>query len=207
MAVLVKERLGVLGGTFNPVHTGHLVLAQNAMESFGLSRVIFVPCEQPPHKNPAGLLPSRHRVAMLKAAVEDNFNFEVSEIETQRRDVSYTIDTVRELLKRHQESELFFIIGSDSLMELHSWKQIDELLDLCTFITIIRPGIDMEKLLSADLGVGVEHQERLRANMVQGQLMDISSSDIRHRIAEGMSIKYLVPPSVEMYIAEHNLYK
>ncbi|OVE74062.1 hypothetical protein BVX94_01925 [bacterium B17] len=207
MTVSMKERLGVLGGTFNPVHTGHLVLAQNAMETFDLSKVLFVPSELPPHKDHVEILSSNHRLEMLKDAVEDNMNFDISEVETARGDVSYTIDTVKSLMKKHPEAELFFIIGSDSLIELYSWRKIDELLDLCAFITIVRPGLDMEELLTRDLGLRADHQDKLRKNMVQGHLMDISSSDIRHRVAEGMSIKYLVPPCVEMYIAEHNLYK
>jgi nicotinate-nucleotide adenylyltransferase len=207
MNALFKARTGILGGTFNPVHMGHLVLAQNAMEAFDLSSVVFVPCAAPPHKDHTGLLPGHHRVAMLEAALEDNLDFEVSEVETIRENISYTIDTVKELKRKYPESELFFIIGSDSLVELYSWRKIDELLELCTFVTVIRPGIDTEEILKKDLGVNKEHQKELRSNIVQGHAMDISSSDIRHRVAEGMSIKYLVPSSVEMYIAEHNLYK
>jgi len=201
-----NNRIGILGGTFNPVHTGHLVLAQNALEAFDLGKVLFVPCFQPPHKEGPELASAEHRKAMLEAALEDDLRFEVCDIEIQRGGRSYSVDTIRKLKELYPESELIFIIGADSLPELHLWKNIHDLLELCKVVTFCRPGTDISRINPKDIRLNPPWPEYLLKNIVSGRLMDISSSDIRHRIAEGMSIRYLVPQSVEVYIAEHNLY-
>ncbi|MFC1452825.1 nicotinate-nucleotide adenylyltransferase [Verrucomicrobiota bacterium] len=202
-----QNRIGILGGTFNPVHVGHLILAQCAFESLDLSRVLFVPCAVPPHKDPHPLLPARHRLAMIESAVEGDLRFEVTDIEIRREGVSYAIDTVSQLRKDHPDAALFFIIGSDTLRELRAWKRIDALLSLCTFATFARPGFDFGDMDVHSLGLSGPGAERLMRNITAGRQIEISSSDIRYRIAEGMSIRYLVPPSVEMYIIEHGLYR
>lgn len=200
-------RIGILGGTFNPVHLGHLILAQEAAEMCELSKVLFVPCAQPPHKPTAALSPDRHRLAMLQAAVEDNLGFEVSDTELCRGGVSYSIDTVRELKQEDESVELCFIIGSDMLRELHLWKDVAELMQLCRFLTFQRPGSCIEALKPDAVGLAPHQVETLLKDVRIGRQIDISSSDIRYRVAEGMSIRYLVPQAVEMYIAEHNLYR
>jgi nicotinate-nucleotide adenylyltransferase len=202
-----RERLGVLGGSFNPVHLGHLIMAQSALEAFELSRVLLVPCNQPPHKEAARVADSAHRLAMLEHALEGEWRFEVCDIEIQRGGISYTVDTLRALRQRHPESDLYFIIGSDSLRELHQWKDIYTILELCTIVTLCRPGATVDPLSPADLQLRPPHPERLLQNVAVGRMVDISSTDIRYRVAEGMSIRYLVPTGVEMYIAEHSLYR
>ena len=202
-----RPRLGVLGGTFNPVHLGHLIMAKDAVEHFDLSKVLFMPCAQPPHKLPSVLAPAHHRLAMLEAAIEGDLNFEVSDIEIQRGGVSYTIDTMRALAEENPGVELCFIIGSDSLSELHLWKDIALLLKLCRIVTIVRPGTDLVALRKLDLKLPAPWQERLLADARGGHLIDISSTDIRYRVAEGMCIRYLVSPAVDMYITEHSLYR
>lgn len=202
----LQERIGVLGGTFNPVHNGHLILAQTALETLDLTRLLFVPCALPPHKKATGLLSPRHRMAMLTAATEDNFRFEVCDVEIRRGGVSYAIDTMSALCDRAPAADYFFIIGADALVELHMWKDIDRLLELCTFVTVPRSGVDVCSIQPGDLHLESPWPERLLGNVIKGRRIDISSSDIRYRVAEGMSIRYLVPRAVEMYIAEHGLY-
>lgn len=202
-----RPRLGVFGGTFNPVHLGHLIMAQDALESFELEKVLFVPCAQPPHKSASDLAPAKHRLAMLEAAVEGDHRFEVSDIELRRNGKSYTIDTLRSLVAAHADKDLYFIIGSDSLPELHLWREIDALLGLCRLVTMLRPGGALATLEALDLKLKEPWPGRIRADIRAGHLANISSSDVRYRVAEGMGIRYLVPPGVEMYIAEHSLYR
>jgi len=202
-----RLRLGVLGGTFNPVHLGHLVMAQDAFEHFEMSKILFVPCARPPHKSSSDLAPANHRLAMLEAALEGDLHFEVSDIEIRRGGVSYTIDTMRSLAEANPGVELCFIIGADSLLELHIWKEIESLLKLCRIVTIARPGVDLAGLDAFDLQLPPLWQESIMADVRVGHLMNISSTDIRYRAAEGMSIRYLVSPPVDMYIGEHSLYR
>lgn len=200
-------RIGILGGTFNPVHMGHLIMAQDALELFELSKVLLIPCAHPPHKAGNELAPAAHRLAMLEAALEGDLNFEVSDLEIVRGGVSYTVDTLKALRAEYPDEELVFIIGSDSLPELHLWRDIGELLSLCRIVTIARPGTDPRRLEALDLKLPVDASERLKADIRYGHPVGVSSTDIRYRVAEGMSIRYLVPPPVEMYIAEHSLYR
>ncbi|MCA1808262.1 MAG: nicotinate-nucleotide adenylyltransferase [Kiritimatiellia bacterium] len=202
---MLKRRMGIFGGTFNPLHLGHLVAAQDASEHFELSRVLFVPCDRPPHKPSHNLAPSAHRVAMLEAALEGSHVFEVCDLEVRRGGTNYSFDTVRELKRLYPDQELVFIIGSDTLFELHSWHAIADLLQLCEFTTLVRPGFDVSEA-AGRVKLPPPWPERLLARLAMGHLMNISSSDIRYRVAEGMSIQYLVPRVVETYITEHRLY-
>jgi nicotinate-nucleotide adenylyltransferase len=202
----LRQRLGILGGTFNPVHLAHLILAQSALEMYDLARVLFIPSAQPPHKEDMLIAPAVHRAAMLQLAIEGDLRFEASDIELIRDGPSYSIDTVRALRERHPDSDLYFIIGSDTLLELHSWHKIEELLDLCAFITFERPGTPLGAIPENALRLPAPWPRTLLDSCCGSRQVDISSSDIRHRIQEGLSVRYLVPDSVEMYIAEHNLY-
>jgi nicotinate-nucleotide adenylyltransferase len=199
-------RIGILGGTFNPVHMGHLVLAQDALEEYELDKVLFVPCATPAHKEASSLAPARHRVAMLELALEHDPRFEVSMVELDRGGVSYTIDTVEALSVVDPTAELFFIIGGDTLFEIHSWRQVERLLSLCEFIVMARPGFEDRELTAQALRLDDPWPERLAARVTAMHQVEVSSSDIRMRVAEGLSIRYLVPPEVAMYICEHNLY-
>ncbi len=199
------ERIGILGGTFNPVHLGHLVLAQDARERFELDRVLLVPCASPPHKDARDLAPAAHRLAMLEAAVEADPALEVSAIEIERGGVSWTVETLRELRARHPDADLVFVIGADTLRELRTWRRIEEIFTLCRFAVITRPGVapagDPD-----ELGLPEPQARRLLAAVVPGHDIGISSSDIRMRVAEGLAVRYLVPDTVALYIAEHRLY-
>ena len=202
-----RERLGILGGSFNPVHMGHLLVAQEALECFQLDRVLFMPCAVQPHKNPRVLASAALREAMLEAALLDNLDFDLLDIELRRGGVSYTVDSLREIRGLYPGAERVFIIGADTLPELHGWKDIGEILDLCRFAVLARPGHDLSLLRADRLGLPSPWPERLLAGVARSRQVDISSSDIRHRIAEGLSIRYLVPQAVEMIIREHHLYQ
>ena len=201
-----SKRIGILGGSFNPVHIGHLIVAQGATEALDLSKMLFIPCATPPHKNVSGMAEASHRMNMLENAAEHDPRFEICDIEIQRGGVSYTIDTVTQLQEENPGADLFFIIGSDTLKELHLWKRIPELLALCEFVTFVRPGFEVDNVKHEELKLDPPWPASLLNNITPGVRVDISSSDIRHRVAEGLSVRYLVPETVEMYIAEHSLY-
>jgi nicotinate-nucleotide adenylyltransferase len=201
-----SRRIGILGGSFNPPHIGHLIIAQVAYEAFDLSKVIFIPSNQPPHKAPEVLTEPAHRMAMTVAAIGSDPRFEVSDLELKLERPSYTINTARQLFARYPETEICFIIGSDSLLELHLWKDINELLKLCRFVTIVRPGYPERGIKASDIHLPAPWPGKLITDMRIGTMVDVSSSDIRDRVPKGMSIKYLVPAAVEGYIAEHKLY-
>ena len=201
-----RMRIGVLGGTFNPIHLGHLILAQTALETHDLAKVLFNPCARPPHKDATGLIAPEHRLAMVDAAIEGDWRLESSDIEIRRGGVSYAIDTVRELSVLNPDADLSFILGADELATLHQWKDIHDLLPLCAFVSFSRPGYDPARFDDKSLGLPPPWPGRLRRHVTQSRMIDISSSDIRYRVAEGLSIRYLVPQAAEMYIAEHALY-
>jgi nicotinate-nucleotide adenylyltransferase len=203
----LRSKVGILGGTFNPVHLGHLIVAQSALETFELSTMLLVPCAKPPHKAVPSLASAADRLAMVELAIEGDPRLAASDLEVRRGGVSYAVDTLTALRAADPDHDFFFVIGADTLTELHSWRRIDELLQLCEFVTFGRPGFDLSSLRPKDLCLPPPWPERLLARATSGIHIDISSSVIRHRVAEGMSIRYLVPPAVEMYIAEHGLYR
>lgn len=204
--VMDMEKAGILGGTFNPVHMGHLILARDAMEAHGLSRVLFVPCARPAHKSEAGLAPASHRLAMLECAAGDDGAFEVSRVELEREGVSYAVDTVKALRAQSPDVAWHFIIGADTLPELSTWRDIPDLLERCRFVTMRRPGMPSRESLAEGIRLPSPWPDRLLEGMFDGHLVDISSSEIRKRVAEQRTIRYLVPRAVEDYIRKHKLY-
>jgi nicotinate-nucleotide adenylyltransferase len=202
----MQQRIGILGGTFNPVHLGHLVMAQDALEQFDLERVLFVPASTPPHKAATHVVSAEHRLAMLRLAIDPDPRFEICEDEIERSGVSYTIDTMRRLLDHYRDAKLFFVIGSDTLRELHTWKDIHTLLDLCEFIIVGRPGFAVDALTAKQLRLDEPWPARLAKNVVAGHRVEISSTDIRVAAERGRSIRYLVPEAVERYIRDTRLY-
>lgn len=199
-------RVGLFGGSFNPVHMGHLVVAQDAVEAFDLDRVVFVPCGHPPHKPSGELAAGEHRAAMIEAAIEGDPRFALSRCELERPGVTYTIDTVRAMRAARPDDSLHFLIGADTLTELHSWREIGTLLGLCEFLTLVRPGFDPARIDPASFGLPDPWPARLLGRIARVHEVGISSSDIRMRLAEGLGIRYLVPDCVERYISEHHLY-
>ena len=199
------ERIGVFGGSFDPVHMGHLTIAQDAVEQLELDRLIFVPAAVPPHKQGRTLAEGRHRLAMLEMATEANLSFEVSDMELRRGGLSFTVDTMTQVQADHPGAELFFIVGLDSLTILHSWRNVDKLLEMCTVVPFARGGEDAARI-AEQIQLPGDWKTKLLERMIRIHEIEISASEIRMRLAEGLSIRYLVPPEVEMYIAEHGLY-
>ncbi|WP_126939865.1 nicotinate-nucleotide adenylyltransferase [Veillonella sp. VA142] len=197
-----RKRIGILGGTFNPIHLGHLMIAEMALEAFGLNRVIFVPAKEPPHKE-TDVIESKYRLEMVRAAVLDNPNFVVSDVEMQREGKSYTIDTLRYFHDVYgPTTEFFFIAGTDTIQNLPTWKYIEELLDMCEFIGAIRPGA------TDDIGESIEWfgQRESRIHILEVPEMKLSATDLRHRLRHGLSTRYMLPRSVYQYIKEHKIY-
>lgn len=195
----------MFGGSFDPVHMGHLTIAQDAVEQLELNRLIFVPAAVPPHKQGKTLVEGRHRFEMLQLATETNLSFEVSDMELQRGGISYTFDTMTQIQFEHPGAELFFIVGLDSLVELHLWKNIEQLLELCMVVPFARGGEDPARI-AEQIQLSDGWKTKLLGRLIRIHEIEISASEVRMRLAEGLSIRYLVPPEVEMYIAEHHLY-
>lgn len=192
-------KLGIFGGTFNPIHCGHLLIAQDAAEAFALSKVLFIPSSIPPHKHLDVLPEGRHRLAMVRLAIRGNPRFEASDIEIRRGDRSYTIDTVRTLQKKYTGADFHLVIGSDSLNEFHHWREAGELARRCHLIAVLRPG---EK----GFAFRRDRVRRARVLELRAHPFDVSSSEIRERLRSGRSVRYLIPDEVARYIVKHKLY-
>jgi len=191
-------KLAIMGGTFSPPHLGHLICAEEAYDHFKFSKVIFVPCARPPHKFGREILDADHRYNMTLLAIQDNPHFEASRIELDRPGNSYSIETVREFRKKYgPDTDLYWIVGADAILEMYIWKDIDELLSICKFVAINRPGYDLSK---------ADQRFLKKVQLFKVTDVDISASEIRRRVRQEESIKYLVPPSVEKYIYENRLY-
>lgn len=199
-------RLGIMGGTFNPIHHGHLVMAEEVRNNFKLDKVIFVPTGTPPHKNLGQLASAEDRYLMTVLATMTNLCFEVSSLEIERRGVSYTIDTVREFKQIYgQETQLYFITGADAILSIFTWKNVDALLASCEFIAATRPGYCLSELQEKIEAINPDYLKHVHLVEVPG--IAVSSTDVRQRIKEGKPIKYLLPETVESYIIKNKLYR
>lgn len=222
-------RLGILGGTFNPIHRCHLAIATQTRDRLSLDQVLFIPSGNPPHKPAASLAPAEDRYAMVELAIASEPTFKLSDLEIRRTTKSYTIDTIQLLQSRYPPStELFFIIGLDSLLEFPTWKDASRLLSLCHFVVASRPQVGFASLNAFPLlpPLSPESNQALQ-NLDQGTLEQyeiptganqslwllrlppchVSASDIRDRILRGAGLSSLLPEPVESYIIEHGFYK
>lgn len=200
-----KKRVGIMGGTFDPIHIGHLVIAEAAREQLALSEVIFIPAAQPPHKAGREVAPAGHRLHLVQLATESNPFFRVLDVEMKREGPSYSYDTLRALVETHGESTAFyFIVGGDEMNTILTWHRISELFALCRFAAARRQGAPLS-LLEVRERLGEEVLARIHS--VQAPELEISSTDIRRRLREGRSIRYLVPEKVEAYICKEGLYQ
>ncbi len=194
--------LGVLGGTFDPIHVGHLILGEHVAESLGLEKVLFVPAGTPGHKRPDAVTSPEHRCRMTALAIADNPRFELCTVDLARQGVTYTVDTLGDLRRLYPNQELFFIIGSDNLLDLPNWREPERVLALCYLAVVFRPGFPIHEVQDK-LGA-LYIRERMR--FVPSVAIEISSTSIRQRIKEGRSVRYLIPEPVAAYIKEHRLY-
>ena len=200
-----KKALGILGGTFDPIHYGHLVAAEYAAYGFHLDRVIFMPAAQPPHKDAHGVLDAQHRLAMVRLGIANNPLLEMSTLEVERSGVSYTIDTMETLQQTYPNAELYFIMGMDSLYILDTWKDIERLIDMCRFIVVTRPAYQLNR--HDAVWQKVPETFWKKANLLEIPAVDIASSDLRQRAWQGQPIRYLLPAAVEQYIYDNSLYQ
>lgn len=202
-------RWGVLGGLFNPIHKGHLFIAQEAYQRYFLDKVIFVPCGQPPHRGPKGVAPAEDRVNMCRLGISPYPYFEVSRIEVDRQGPSYALDTLRSLKfvpGREGSRDIYFVIGLDAFLELPSWHKFRDCLELARWLVFTRPGTDQEKLRKALKKAPLKHYAT-RVYQVNASPPDISATDIRKLIQKRKDISALVPASVAAYIKDNKLYK
>jgi nicotinate-nucleotide adenylyltransferase len=211
-------RVGLFGGTFNPIHLGHLRGAEEIRETFDLGKVIFIPAAIPPHKGMGGMMDASHRLEMVRLAVSTNPYFSVSDIELERSGKSYSIDTIRHFREIHQ-GPLFFILGRDAFLEIETWKEFKTLFSLCHFIVMARPG-SQEKGHGSALPGGLTpyfkyhpaaeawvHASGNNLSLKEITFLDISSTKVRLLMERGESIRYLIPTEVEAYIREKGLYQ
>jgi nicotinate-nucleotide adenylyltransferase len=197
-------RLGVIGGSFDPIHIGHLIVAQEASTSLALERMLFVPAGQPPHKLGRAMADPEHRVEMVRRAIASNVHFSLSRVDVDRPGPCYSVDTIRILRETWGAGiEIHFLIGSDSLADLPTWHQPDRLIRLCQVVAVQRPGyqVDLDELDRRVPGAAAAIQ------MLAAPTLDVSSTAIRERVRSGRSIRYLVPEPVEQYIHAHGLYR
>jgi nicotinate-nucleotide adenylyltransferase len=197
-----EQRIGIMGGTFDPVHYGHLVTAEAARNEFSLDKVIFIPTGSPPHKRQTKYSEGTHRLAMTSLAIASNPHFILCPIEMQRHGYSYSVDTVASLkLEYGPDTAIFFIAGADAVLDIPTWHDADSLMGLCRFIAATRPGFDLTSLNK----LPTTWREKIEVMSIPA--LDISSTDIRNRVRQGKSIKYLLPEGVEEYIYTKRLYE
>lgn len=190
-------RVGLFGGSFNPPHLAHLIVAETIREQFGLDVIWWIPAYQPPHKTGAALAPATHRLAMTQAAIARNPGFAVSDLEIQREGTSYTVDSVRTLQAKHPDHTFALLVGSDSLHGFSSWHKPEEIIARVPLIVYQRPGTVTTK---------TEPAFAERVHFANAPLLEISGTEIRQRLRKGHSIRYLVPDGVRAYIDQHKLY-
>jgi nicotinate-nucleotide adenylyltransferase len=193
MGVMMK--IGLYGGSFDPVHLGHLLVARAAIEELGLDRLFFIPAAQSPFKPENPPAPAAVRLQLLRLALAGKTNYEVDELEIQRGGVSYTVDTLREYARRFPSAEIFYLIGADNVSRLNEWHEAAELARLAEFVAVPRPG-----------GEAAVFPPRFRGRMLKGFLFEVSSSQIQARIKAGLTIENLVPPAVAEEILNARLY-
>ncbi|MGB9773153.1 MAG: nicotinate-nucleotide adenylyltransferase [Bacteroidota bacterium] len=191
-------RLGIFGGSFNPPHIGHLIVAERVRESVLLDRILFVPTAVPPHKGMVDLVDAQHRLAMVQLAIKDNPFFELCDCEVKRGGISYTIETIRELKAYYTGNEFYLIIGLDNFLGFHRWRDPEAILAEVVLIVMDRPGSNESPNSSPYVD---------RALFVEVPLIEISASMIREKVKSGESIRYMVPRDVEEYIYSQNLYR
>lgn len=205
-----KKRVGILGGTLNPIHYGHLLIAEQAYCQYRLEYVQFMPSGNPPHKSGKAILSGQHRENMTKLAIADNMHFQYSDMELTRDGIIYTSDTLRILCEEHPNTEYYFILGADSLFSLETWHEPEEILKRSVIIAAGRPdGFNQELPLKDKINEQIAYlvkKYNCKIEYMDSPLFDISSTAIRNMVSNQESVRYLIPPAVEQYIYDNNLY-
>ena len=199
---MIIIKTGIMGGTFNPIHHGHLLIAETARTAFNLDRILFVPNGAPPHKG--DLLSGEHRIAMVKLAIEDNPHFRICTLESFGNEAEYTANTLKNLRTLFPDDEFYFITGADALISMAQWRTPKEIFSQCSVITTMRPGKNTEELDQAIEDLQQTYDAKIFK--MKMPLVDISSTEIRNKTKSGESIHYLVPDKVREYVKDENLY-
>lgn len=198
-------KIGIMGGTFNPIHYGHLFMAEQAYEQIGLDKVLFMPSNNPPHKDNGVIASNEHRSTMVKLAIEGNPHFELSTIEMDRKGITYTADTLRILNEENPNIEYYFIIGADSFFNLQKWREPENIFKLCTLLVFERDLVEKDKMLEQHRYLSSIYTH-IKLKFLSMPTIQISSNNIRSRINDNLTIRYYVPDNVLTYISEHRLY-
>lgn len=201
----MMKKIGIMGGTFNPIHYGHLFLAEHAFEQMGLDQILFMPSNHPPHKKSEDIVSNEHRKAMVHLAIQNNPHFALSTLELEREGTTYTVDTLELLTKKQPDTEFYFIVGADSFFALQNWKNPERILELCSLVVFERDLVEPDKM-EKQLKFLTATFKGAKIFLLDMPTIQISSKMIRERIAENKSIRYYVPTEVLTYIEKHNLY-
>jgi len=199
-------RIGIFGGSFDPIHHGHLILAENCREQANLDQVWFMPCAMSPHKKNGANSTERQRIEMIELALSGHTAFVLSRLEIERGDVSFTVDTLNEIHESNPDDELFFLMGDDSLESFASWKEPGKICELATPLVVNRPGSGAVDLSVLQQYVDADRFKLFQQMTIQCPRIEISSSEIRQKVGEGKSIRFLTPRSVEKYIETQKLF-
>ena len=200
-----NKKVGIMGGTFDPIHYGHLILAQNALDTFSLDEILFVPSGTPWLKESTKVLSKNKRVSMTGMAIEDNPDFALSTIEIDREGNSYSYETVEELKRLQPNTDFYFIMGADSLLEIERWKHPDRLMAECTLLVAVRDDCDREGLEKQIIYLTDKYQADIK--ILPANRIDISSTKIRQLIREGKSVRYMLPDQIIRFIQKNHLYR
>ncbi|MEG0962543.1 MAG: nicotinate-nucleotide adenylyltransferase [Lachnospiraceae bacterium] len=200
-----KSKIGIMGGTFRPIHNGHLVIAENARAQFELDQVLFIPTGHSPHKQQHDMMDAHHRCAMISLAIRDNFAFALDTQEVDSSQISYTYLTLQHLKEIYPNAVFYFILGADSLFDLEEWKEPGQILSACTILAAYRKHQHQEHFIQQISYLNEKYHSSIYP--LQTPSLEVSSHDIRDRISKNQTIRYLVPRQVELYIQEYNLYQ
>ena len=204
----MSARIALYGGTFDPIHVGHLITARSVAEQLDVERVIFVPSASPPHKLDVPITPAEHRLEMVRLAIDGEPGFEVSDCEIRRTGPSYTFDTIMNFRRTvSADAMVYWFIGADSLAELASWHRIAELVRQCRIITASRPGFEQPDLSTLGARLTTDDLASIRDGILTTPRIDVAATEIRRRVGEGVSIRFLVPESVREYVHDRCLYQ
>lgn len=200
-----KKKIGIMGGTFDPIHYGHLYIAESARYKYGLEKVLFIPAGKPVHKTRNNITDAMHRTEMVRRAIQSNPFFELSTLEVERTGPTYAVDTLEELHKMSDgDLEFYYITGADAILDILTWKDVIRVFQLCKFIGLTRPGFSLEGMM--EILDRLSEEQRAKISFYETAGLTVSSTEIRNLVADGAPIKYLVPESVEKYIIENKLY-